>query len=283
MKSHSVYKLREFVSVPFLILRILLTNFRGRKKYLIDKFLYGENKQQNIILVSPKKEAVKDTAIVYYHGGGWRSGGSDAFRFAGYFFADYGFHAIVPEYRKVPEHTFPVQIVDAAEALKAGIDILKKNKIYIKKIILAGQSAGAQLAALLAYSDIPEISSELKESIKGVISISGPLNFSECRNDYVNGFINDFVLNKENREKADPFRYLAGDVNIPVLCVHGEHDPSVELASSESFVKRINELKEGLGTYLTVKGGLHSNLVKLFWKKIEGYLSMVTWIRNQTR
>lgn len=278
--TNNSYKFREYISIPYLLTKVLMSNLSGNHKYEKETYHYGSDKKQNIIIIKPRHSQRKNAAIFFYHGGGWKQGSSNAFRFVGYFFASLGYTTIVADYRKVPKNTFPAQIEDTVSAFKLGIKRLKGQGSCFDKVILVGQSAGAHLAAYLAYSDVLDEMELGKELIKGVISISGPINFTKCKNEYINKTISDFVLTKENRNKANPYLYLKQNTYIPILCIHGDCDPLVEPTNSESFVNKINEIYSGLGKLLIIKGGLHSNLTKLFWRRMKEYTVINDWIEK---
>jgi acetyl esterase/lipase len=59
-------------------------------------------------------------AIVYTHGGGFAVGSADSHRkLAGHLAKALNVTAVVPHYRRAPEHPFPAQIEDAVAAYKA--------------------------------------------------------------------------------------------------------------------------------------------------------------------
>src|SRR5690606_29743271 len=209
-----------------------------------------------------------------------RQGFPGLFRFVGYYFADLGYTTILAGYRKVPRHVFPAQAEDTANALKAGMEILREQGTLHDKVILAGHSAGAHLVTYLAYSDLPDKMGLDKKLIKGVISISGPINFAECRNSFVTRVINGFAVTEESKKQADPYLHLKKDADIPILCIHGDRDPIVEPANSVSFVNRINEIRDGLGKLIMVSGSGHNNINELFWKGLDEHKEMDDWIRG---
>ncbi len=273
-------KLREYLQIPYLLTNVFISNLAGSSKYEKKTYYYGSDKTQNIIIIKPKASERKNKVIFFSHGGGWKNGSSKAFKFVGYFFAGLGYTTIIADYRKVPENVFPAQIEDTINAFKLGIERLKEQDTILNNVILVGQSSGAHLVALLAYCDILESTGLEKSIIKGVISISGPINFAECKNNYINKAVNDLVLTEKNRNRADPYLCLNESTNIPILCIHGDCDPTVELTNSESFVSKINEINSELGKLVIIKGGLHSNLTKLFWKKMKEYTVIKDWIEK---
>ena len=89
--------------------------------------------------------------ILYFHGGGWVIGSLEAYDLPCRFFcARTGCALVAVDYRLAPEHKFPAGIDDAvaayrwlaAEATALGIDPAR--------IVVAGDSAGGNVAAVAA-------------------------------------------------------------------------------------------------------------------------------------
>ena len=90
-------------------------------------------------------------AILYFHGGGWVMGSLEGYDLVcRYFCARTGCAVVAVDYRLAPEHKFPAAIDDAvaayrwlaAEAVGLGIDPAR--------IVIAGDSAGGNVAAVAA-------------------------------------------------------------------------------------------------------------------------------------
>ena len=272
--------LREYLHAFRLLARVLILNLVRTAGYRMDTYRYGTDRHQYGVIIRPKAGQEKSAVIFFCHGGGWRQGFPGLFRFVGYYFADLGYTTILAGYRKVPRHVFPVQAEDTANALKAGMEILREQGTLHDKVILAGHSAGAHLVTYLACSDILDKMGLDKKLIKGVISISGPINFAECKNSYVTRVINGLAVTEESKKQADPYLHLKKDADIPILCIHGDRDPIVEPANSVTFVNRINEIREGLGKLIMVSGSGHNNINELFWKGLDEHKEMDDWIRG---
>lgn len=90
-------------------------------------------------------------AILFLHGGGWVVGSLDTHDGAARALAKAaGRNLLSVEYRKAPEHPFPAGIDDAEAALSWIIAEGASLGISGDRIILAGDSAGANIAAALA-------------------------------------------------------------------------------------------------------------------------------------
>jgi acetyl esterase/lipase len=80
---------------------------------------------------------------------------------------------------------------------------------------------------------------------------------------------------------ADPIRYVTGSERIPLLCLHGERDPTVELESCLSFARRLEEAQAGLARVVVMKGALHSNVTELFLDDLPETRALEAWLEEQ--
>jgi cation diffusion facilitator CzcD-associated flavoprotein CzcO/acetyl esterase/lipase len=89
--------------------------------------------------------------IVYYHGGGWVTGGLDEFDTLARRLAQRtGCAVVLVDYRLAPEHRYPAAVEDAWTALNwtaANVEEIAGSAV---PLIVAGDSAGGCLAALVA-------------------------------------------------------------------------------------------------------------------------------------
>lgn len=108
---------------------------------------YGPLPQHRLDMYAP--EAVRQDAplIIFFHGGGWRRGSKDVLHFVGGAFASRGFVTAIPDYGLFPEVRFPGFVEDAARAVAW---LQHAPGLPRGRCFLAGHSAGAHIAALLA-------------------------------------------------------------------------------------------------------------------------------------
>ena len=101
----------------------------------------------------PKDAAYDDElpAIVYYHGGGWVVGSRNGHDILCRHLANTsGCRVFSVEYRLSPDFKFPVPLEDSYSATKFISDNCKELFVDSKKIIVAGDSAGGNIAAVLS-------------------------------------------------------------------------------------------------------------------------------------
>ncbi|WPO85887.1 alpha/beta hydrolase [Herbiconiux sp. KACC 21604] len=89
--------------------------------------------------------------ILFLHGGGWVMGSlSSHDRLVRRLSTATGLPAVAVDYRLAPEHPYPAAIEDCRDALRWLGDPDAGHGLAVDSIVLAGDSAGGQLAAVLA-------------------------------------------------------------------------------------------------------------------------------------
>ena len=243
---------------------------------------YGWHPQQLSVICWPSEVIDRRDSIVFFvHGGGWRSGSPVAMRFIAYFFAGLGYPTILGGYRLAPRVRYPNQVQDVIASLRAGLRVLNANSMASGRVILAGQSAGAQLAAMLAYGkNLMTREARQEFNFTAYMGISGPLNFAHCNNPAIHGMIDQFTGTHQAFDEADPYQNLTGGENIPALLLHGEMDRLVDPSNSISFAEKLRQ--NGCpADVLIIPGRHHANLVGLFWHAFPETEQMIAWMHEQ--
>jgi acetyl esterase/lipase len=117
--------------------------------------------KQRLDLFLPLPDSVRAGAwplVLFVHGGGWTEGdraftfgGEDIYGNVGRFMAQRGIGAAVVSYRLQPEATWQEQVADVAAALAFVQRMLPSLGGDPNAVVLMGHSAGAQLAAHVAF------------------------------------------------------------------------------------------------------------------------------------
>jgi acetyl esterase/lipase len=173
--------------------------------------------------------------VVFFYGGSWQSGRRQDYRFVGAALASRGVIAVLPDYRKSPQHPFPTFMHDAAAAVawtKANATRLGGDR---SRIFLMGHSAGGQIVALLATdaSYLRAVAMRPRD-LAGVIGLAGPYDFlpiTEPDIKIVFGPEKDWPI-------SQPVNYVDGD-EPPFFLLHGTDDTRVRPANSEHLAARL--------------------------------------------
>lgn len=147
---------------------------------------YCKTKERELKLdvFSPKEKSNKKrTAILFIHGGGWRSGNKAMHYPLLQQLAALGYVCITPEYRLSTEALYPAAIHD----IKSAIRWVRKNavtyNIDVNRIAVSGHSAGGELAAFMgATNGMKQFEGEgfyknVSSKVNAVIDLDGTLAF----------------------------------------------------------------------------------------------------------
>jgi acetyl esterase/lipase len=153
--------------------------------YTVEKNIaYGDKARQHLDIYRPDNPAPGAPVIVFVYGGRWETGSKEDYLFAGQAFASKGYTVVIADYRLYPEVHFPVFIEDAAAAFVWTHRHIADYGGNPKNIFMAGHSAGAYIALMLA-ADTSYIKKAGGEAgwIRGAIGLAGPYNFVPAQED----------------------------------------------------------------------------------------------------
>lgn len=272
------WQLAEYLRLPGIVYRGLRITFAPARSYEC-KVQYGPQARQYVYYIAPYPNTPARREIIFFaHGGGWKSYNALIFRFVGRFFAARGYHALLAGYRPSPRFTHPAQLDDMYACLITGEQILESLGVDYSRIVLGGQSAGAQLTALMAYDQDDACRRGLDLSrIVGLFLLSGPLDFAECTTRRISRLVHDYANTPTLYQEANPSFHVKGTERYPVLCIHGKHDPLVPLSNSVSFVSRLN----GKGQLRVIDNGHHADLAAVFIDKDDPATPILTeWLER---
>lgn len=105
---------------------------------------------------------VRDIAIFFVHGGGWRAGSRDIFHIIMDELCRRGYICASTDYRLDAKDAFE-QISDIREAYDKFVGILKERGIENPKIATWGSSAGAHLSSLVAFAKPGELGEDVSK------------------------------------------------------------------------------------------------------------------------
>ncbi len=138
---------------------------------------YGREPRQRLDVYVPRGEAEKGgrLILVFFYGGSWSSGDKNGYGFAGRAFAAQGFVTIVPDYRLVPAIRYPEFLRDSAAAVRWARANAARFGGDPDRVVLAGHSAGAYNAAMLAMD--PQWLGTDRAAVRGWAGLAGPYDF----------------------------------------------------------------------------------------------------------
>lgn len=239
------------------------TQLLGKKVELPpeEKIIYGKHKHQYFLRFSPNPLVKKrNTAIVHFHGGGWKIGRPEYFRHQAKVLTDMGFTVYMPCYRRIPKYNAH----DIDQDLKL---CLLRFQEFLPNMpfILGGISAGGQLAARVVYDKNFLLDLQIATStIRGIYTLSAPLDMRHMRyKRYVAAYAgmpeSDLFL------QVNPADLLSANDYPPLLCVHGADDPIVSMQCSVSFVERLQAIQSDAVEFQIVPNRSHFGMAKWYF------------------
>ncbi|MEM8813769.1 MAG: alpha/beta hydrolase [Pseudomonadota bacterium] len=139
---------------------------------------YGEANRQRLDIYRPKDDAAGLPVILFIYGGSWNSGRKGDYSFVGRALAASGFVTVIADYRLVPQIRYPAFVEDGAKAIAWIVRNIADYGGDPKRIFVAGHSAGAYNALMLAVEPrFLEAESVSHNVIKGAAGLSGPYDF----------------------------------------------------------------------------------------------------------
>lgn len=235
----------------------------------------GDSDAWKLDIAYPKKKSEKPyPAIIFVHGGGWRSGDktNGMFRTIPIDYATKGYVCISINYRLTGEAPFPACVEDCKNAVRWLRANANKYNVDSDRIGAFGNSAGAHLVAMLGVvpaeagleGDGPH--QEYSSRVQCVACAAAPTNFPKWYGkevDYkaINGTLKMFFGSgtideyKELAKKASPITYVKPGT-VPFFVCHGTADRTVPVYQGDSFVEALKEAKADV-TYLRYDGAGH--------------------------
>jgi acetyl esterase/lipase len=116
---------------------------------------YGEGPDALLDIVHPPGDDQALPVVVWIHGGGWVGGSKDELRGYLKLIAIRGYVVVAPRYSLAPEHRYPTPLRQVMEVLAHVQANAEPYGADPSRIVIAGDSAGAQLTAQTSGSTTP--------------------------------------------------------------------------------------------------------------------------------
>lgn len=234
-----VSKAREGLILPIHLLRLSLK--KGSAQF--QELHYGPHKRQILLITqSPKLDSTASPKLFFFiHGGGWHIGKPKQHRYLASRLLEEGYTVVLAGYRRAPKYCYEDMQDDIDQALLKSMELLNISTNAKQQIVIGGVSAGANLAALLAFDEERLAKLGLKPSIlKGFISIAGPLDLDKME---ASNTLARYAGAPESVtfDMANPINYINEADHFPAFFLHGMRDGLVPYESTASFVSKLNQ------------------------------------------
>ena len=205
---------------------------------------YGAGPRQTYDVYAP--DGARDLPlIVFFYGGGWNSGAKEDYGWFGMALAAMGYVVAVPDYRVVPEGVYPIFLDDSSAAVKTIVSHAVEYGASGAKLGLAGHSAGAYNAVMLAL-DPRYLGTDAAGAspVVACVGVSGPYDFypfdvKESR---------DAFGQWPHPEETQPIHY-ARKTNTRFLLLQSRTDTVVGVHNAVNLDRKL----EAAGTMCTLK------------------------------
>ncbi|MEY4270446.1 MAG: hypothetical protein RLZZ58_1662 [Pseudomonadota bacterium] len=177
--------------------------------------------------------------VVFFYGGGWHSGARGDYGFAARALAAQGFTVVVPDYRLVPNTVFPAYVQDSAAAVAWTQKNIGRYGGDADRIMLAGHSAGAYNAAMVALDPtwLAAAGGDV-QTIRGFAGLAGPYDFLPLE---PGGSADKAMGMVQPIELTQPIRFARGDAP-PMWLATGTVDTTVKPKNSRNLAAAISAL-----------------------------------------
>jgi acetyl esterase/lipase len=181
-------------------------------------------------------DAVGAPVVVFFYGGAWRSGNKGLYRYVAKALARRGYVAVVPDYRIYPEVCYPDFIEDAALAVRWVKDNARRFGGDPDKLFLKGHSAGAHIAAMLAFDArwLLHVGLTPGRDIAGLIGIAGPYDYLPLKDEILK-----VIFGGADRPETQPIFHVSPGAP-PALLITGGRDRLVEPGNSTRLAARLH-------------------------------------------
>lgn len=226
---------------------------------------FGSDLRQRLDVFAPSQRSDGAPVLVFFYGGSWASGRRQDYAFAAEAFAAKGFVVVLPDYRLVPQVRFPGFVQDGAAAVRWAADHARDYGGDPGRLTLAGHSAGAYIALMLAldrrWLDAAGVS---PEAVRAVAGLSGPYDFYPFD---VAASINAFGQFPEVRA-TQPISFARGNAP-PAFLATGDRDTTVRPRNSQALAAALRA--KGAEVELTIYPGLdHAGTVLALSRPFRG-------------
>ncbi len=200
---------------------------------------YGPDDRQRLDVYAPTAPTPKGAdasghpVVVFVYGGSWTGGDRRHYGFLGHALAARGFVTVIPDYRLVPEVSYPAFVEDAAAAVRWARAHAPAHGGDPERIAVAGHSAGAYNALMLAsdpkYTD-PASPDHLP--LAAAVGLAGPYDFLPLD---VRATRRAFA-GAPDLPATQPVNIVTAD-GPPLLLAHGAEDTTVRPANSRALAE----------------------------------------------
>jgi len=220
--------------------------------------VYGEGPRHKLDVYKPR-HATKAPVVVFFYGGSWQGGSRDLYPFLGASLAAQGILTIVADYSIFPPARFPTFVEDGARAARFVHTNAAQWGGDPSRLVLMGHSAGAYIAAMLAFDPqwLGQVGLNAQTDLAGFIGLAGPYDFLPIQSRTLRT-----IFGGANRAETQPISFVTG-TEAPALLITPRRDRLVSPANSRRMAAQIHA-HGGVAEQRTYGGVGHLTLIGAF-------------------
>lgn len=191
---------------------------------------------RHILDIYPAGTSQPSPVIVFFYGGGWEEGERSDYLFVGSALAERGFTTVIPDYRVYPEVRFPGFVEDVAAAMRWTMDYIMEFGGDRRRVIVMGHSAGAHIAALLAFDRrwLASVDIDAHTELGAMIGLAGPYDFLPLHSK----ILKEIFGSQPDLAATQPINFVDAFAP-PVFLATGMNDRTVEPGNTIRLAERI--------------------------------------------
>jgi acetyl esterase/lipase len=196
---------------------------------------YGSQPRQKLDVYVPAARPTGAPVLVFFYGGSWKEGSKADYAFVGQALAAQGFVTIVADYRLFPEVAYTGFLADSAQAVRWARDNATAFGGDPRRIVLAGHSAGAYNAAMVALNPVYLRGAGVDpRSIRAFAGLSGPYDFLPLDP----GTAQEVFGTAPDKAATQPITY-AGRASPAAFLATGDQDTTVRPRNTVSLADKL--------------------------------------------
>ena len=227
------------------------------------KISYGPHRHQYFLYFQPPASVpAKNIFMFYFHGGSWRYGRPRYFKANASFFAQKGYHVLLPSHRHPPKFKFDAIRKDLIAMLRRAKRLSADQEIFNVRYLFGGMSSGGHLAMMMRYDkSILESAKIEPHQLRGILVCGAPLNFNLLPDTFILKGLGG-PRSGELFQEANPMNHLDPNIKTPILCFHGEKDGIIALVPIKPFIEELEAHQHPLQFHVIPKGN-HMSATRL--------------------
>ena len=195
---------------------------------------YASGPRHALDIYMPAVGTNRPPVVVFFYGGGWKSGDRASYRFVGRSLAACGVMTVIPDYRLWPETGYCGILSDAAKAVAFARQEAARRGGDAGRVFLMGHSARANIAAMLALDPewLQGEGVDQRSALAGMVGLAGPYDFLPLRDPELEQIFAPVGPNTQ------PITFAA-HASAPLLLLTGADDTTVYPANSTRLAERV--------------------------------------------